>query len=63
MVELSGQHYLRAKSTPTKWVIGEGEKVPPDSILPVAASTVERQSASTKSVNTVQKVAFFLFIR
>merc|ERR1712106_862541 len=58
VVELNNQHYLRTITQPTKWVIGEGESVPPDSILPASASSVElHQNAPVvkKPVKTQQQ--------
>ena len=62
MVELNNQHYLRARTQPTKWVIGEGEKVPPDSILPASASSVElHQNAPAVAKKQIKVFIYFYF--
>ena len=50
---------MRARTAPTKWVIGEGEKVPPDSILPASASSVELNTQPVSNTVPTQKVGFF----
>ena len=67
LVIKDGQKLIRAKSSPTKWILTEKEqksKNIPDSLLPASASSVEILGQSNQQENQPRKVThkFHIFL-